>query len=215
MPPPDRSGAPPSLQPLPPLLFARHGATTANLAGLRCGGDLDLPLTDAGRAQARILADRVAALQPRIGLIVTSALQRTRETAAIVAAALGAGVEIRVLPAWGERRLGEWNLRPVAETQAALGAGITPPGGEPEAEFRQRIRAALQALQPLRPARPLLVGSRGVARVLGELAGLPGPLALANTELVSLDLPAFGVPSPTTALPADAGRLDTLTGAHP
>lgn len=186
MPSSSRIGAP--LAPPPPLLFARHGATTANLAGLRCGGDLDLPLADAGRQQAQALARSVSALQPRIGLIVTSDLQRTRETAAIVAAALG-GVEVRVLPGWRERRLGQWNLQPIAETQAALTAGITPPGGEPEAEFSARIRAALEALQPLRQHHPLLIGSKGVARVLGQLAGLGGRLSLANTELVSLRLP--------------------------
>lgn len=176
---------------MPALLFARHGATTANLAGLRCGGDLDLPLTDTGRQQAQALARCVAALQPGPGLIVTSDLQRTRETASIVAAALG-GLEVRVLPGWMERRLGDWNLRPIAETQAALTAGLTPPGGESEAEFSARIRAALLALRPLRPRRPLLVGSKGVARILGQLAGLPERLTLANTELVSLHLPCAG-----------------------
>jgi len=34
------------------LHFVRHGATAANLVGLRCGGDIDLPLTDTGRRQA-------------------------------------------------------------------------------------------------------------------------------------------------------------------
>lgn len=187
-----------SLGPTQPLLFARHGATTANLAGLRCGGDLDLPLADGGREQARALARCVAALRPRIGLIVTSDLQRTRETASIVAAALG-GVEIRVLPGWNERRLGAWNLQPIAQTQAALTAGLTPPGGEAEAEFGARIRAALQALQPLRADRPLLIGSKGVARVLGELAGLPDRLALGNTELVSLNLPWTAPPGAAAA----------------
>lgn len=188
---------PPTSRTAPPLLFARHGATSANLAGLRCGGDLDLPLTDTGRQQAQALAQRVAALQPRIGLIITSPLLRTRETAAIVAAALG-GIEQRVLPGWSERRLGEWNLRPIAKTQAALSAGLTPPGGESEAEFSARIRAALAALAPLREARPLVIGSKGVARILGQLAGLPQRLSLGNTELVSLALPA------TAALPAHA-----------
>lgn len=196
-----------------PLLFARHGATTANLAGLRCGGDLDLPLADSGRQQAQALARCVAALEPRIGLIVTSDLQRTRETAAIVAAALG-GIEIRTLPGWNERRLGQWNLRPIAETQAGLSAGLTPPGGESEADFKARIRAALIALQPLRAARPLLIGSKGVARILGEFARLPERLTLANTELVSLDLPWSGSPDCACLHGLDGvERLEATTGA--
>ena len=34
------------------LRFVRHGATHANSAGLRCGGDLDLPMTALGHEQA-------------------------------------------------------------------------------------------------------------------------------------------------------------------
>ena len=30
------------------VLFVRHGSTAPNLAGLRCGGDLDSPLTELG-----------------------------------------------------------------------------------------------------------------------------------------------------------------------
>ena len=68
----------------PPLLFMRHGATALNAAGLRCGGDVDLPLTDLGHRQAVLAAQRLAALRPRVGVIVVSALQRTRQTADIV-----------------------------------------------------------------------------------------------------------------------------------
>src|SRR5882672_9744403 len=67
------------------LRFVRHGATGPNLAGLRCGGDLDVPLAEAGREQALEIARHVAALDPPIGLIVTSDLRRTRATAACIA----------------------------------------------------------------------------------------------------------------------------------
>lgn len=40
------------------LLFVRHGATAPNEAELRCGGDLDVPLSELGRAQAREAGDR-------------------------------------------------------------------------------------------------------------------------------------------------------------
>ena len=99
-----------------PLRFVRHGATAPNMAGLRCGGDLDVPLTALGRQQAVTAARQVAELEPAVGLIVTSDLVRTRETAAIIAAALS-GVPIIIEAGFAERSLGQWNLRTIAETQ--------------------------------------------------------------------------------------------------
>ncbi len=169
-----------------PLRFVRHGATAANLAGLRCGGDLDVPLTDLGREQAAHAARRIAGLALPVGLIVTSDLQRTRETASIIAAALP-DAQVVVEPAFAERRLGEWNLRPVAETQPWFEARCTPPGGESDAEFTDRIARALRGLKAQLPQRPLLVGSKGVARVMAELIGLPERLELDNGAIAELD----------------------------
>ena len=170
-----------------PLRFVRHGATAANLAGLRCGGDLDLPLTDLGRAQAVDSGARLAQLEPPIGLIVTSDLKRTRETAAYISAALP-GVPVIVEPDFAERMLGKWNLWPIADTQAWLEARCTPPGGESDDEFADRIARALRRVKSLLRQRPLLVGSKGVARMLGELVGLPDRLELGNGVVAEFDL---------------------------
>lgn len=173
------------------LLFMRHGVTALNAAGLRCGGDVDLPLTEFGHQQSLQAAQRLAALRPRVGVIVVSALQRTRQTADIVGRALR-GVEIVIEPAFNERRLGEWNRRPIAETQAELAAGITPPGGESNDEFTRRIGDAVAAtLLPLLGRRPLLIASKGVARVLGELAGRGTVAPLDNADIALFDLSAF------------------------
>lgn len=177
------------------LSFVRHGATEPNLAGLRCGGDLDVPLTDAGRRQAADVGRRLAALGRPIGLIVSSDLQRTRETARIVAAALP-GVEVVIEAGFGERHLGTWNLRPIADTEAELQSGITPPGGESNEHFFERIALALETLLPRLAQRPLLVGSKGVARALGELLGQPlvgpgSPGGLDNGALAHFDLAPF------------------------
>ena len=174
-----------------PLLFMRHGATALNAAGLRCGGDVDLPLIEAGHRQAAQAAQRLAAMRPRVGVIVVSGLQRTRQTAEIVARGLH-GVEIIIEPAFNERRLGDWNRRPIADTQADLAAGITPPGGESNIEFTQRIRAAVVGtLVPRLAKRPLLVASKGVARVLGELSGRGREAPLGNADFCVFDLSAL------------------------
>lgn len=170
-----------------PLRFVRHGATAPNLAGLRCGGDLDVPLTALGRQQARAVAERIARLDPPVHLIVTSDLKRNRETADIIARSLGTDVTMLVQPAFSERRLGEWNLRPIAETQPWFEARRTPPGGESDDEFTYRVADAVRAIKRQLAERPLLVGSKGVGRVLGELIGLAERLELGNAEVWEFD----------------------------
>jgi probable phosphoglycerate mutase len=173
------------------LILVRHGATEPNLAGLRCGGDLDAPLTDLGRQQATHAALRIRELGIPVGVIVASHLQRTRETAEIVGRLLD-GVEVVIEPAFAERHLGAWNLHPVATTERDLHAGVTPTGGESDAVFVERISAAAQAhLLPRLEQRPLLVGSKGVARALRLLLGLPVRDGLANGELIQIDMSAL------------------------
>lgn len=172
-----------------PLRFVRHGATAPNLAGLRCGGDLDLPLTGVGRAQAAAVAERIAQLEPPVRLIVTSDLKRNRQTADIIASRLP-GVKMLVQPAFSERRLGAWNLKPIAETQPWFEARRTPPGGESDAAFTHRVAEAVRTIKQQLALRPLLVGSKGVGRVLGELIGLPERLELGNGEIWEFDFAA-------------------------
>lgn len=174
------------------LLFARHGATACNLAGRRCGGDHDVPLAPAGRAQARALATTLRRRRPLPGLIVTSALARTRETAEIVAAATG--LEIVVEPLLAERSLGGWNGLPVEAALPWLAPGVVPPGGgESNEQFVARIGTALRrSVWPLLPRRPLVVGSRGVARVLGIYCGFERPAPAANGELIVYPTAALG-----------------------
>jgi len=169
------------------LVMVRHGATAPNLAHVRCGGDLDVPLTDIGREQALAAARRLRALKLVPGVIVTSPLERTQETARIIAAELGVH-EIVTEAGFTERRLGEWNLRPIDETEPWLRAKQVPPGGEADDDFIARVGAALPVLLPLLPRQPLLVGSKGVGRALGVLLNQRLSGALANGEVAQFDL---------------------------
>ncbi len=92
-----------------------------------------------------------------------------------------------VQPAFSERRLGAWNLRPIAETQAWFEARMTPPGGESDDEFTRRVADAVRKIKQQLAERPLLVGSKGVGRVLGELIGLTDRLELGNGEVWEFD----------------------------
>lgn len=174
----------------PPFALAilRHGETPANRAGLRCGGENDESLTPRGREQILALAARLKDTRPawRPALILCGTLRRLQESAALLASALG-HPPIMAAPGLNERLLGQWNGRPIEESEAALRAGATPPGGESEAAFADRLAQALRdTLLPRLDEAPLLVTSKGVARVLFLLLGGRDRLQLGNAELVEI-----------------------------
>lgn len=183
------------------FLFMRHGETDYNRRGVRCGGDVDIPLTERGEAQARDAGERIRADHAGIDVILAGPLQRTRRTAEIVADILG-GCPIVTHAGLIERRLGAWNGLDIAATQADLAAGATPPGGEAEGDFRARVAAALADILGRGDRLPLLVGSKGVGRVVALLAGgAPNP-AMGNAEVV-----AYGLTLPLAG-PAGTGSGD-------
>ena len=87
------------------VYFARHGETDWN-ALKHIQGSRDIPLNATGRAQAQLLADRLAAQGARIARVYTSPLCRAVETAETVAARFGCGCE--VLPGLAEIDFGDW-----------------------------------------------------------------------------------------------------------
>jgi len=165
------------------IYFVRHGMTEPNFRGFRCGGDLDLPLMDIGCDQAYLLAKQIEKMNLRLGVIMTGSLIRTRQTASIISGVLG-NLPVGIEPLLNERRLGQWNNKPIAETEEMLAAGVTPPGGESEDEFNARITLALEHLRQHLDRRPLLVSSKGVGRVLNGLLGGTGRMQVGNGEIV-------------------------------
>ena len=71
------------------LVLVRHGESHANAEGL-LGGVLDSPLTDRGIRESRLAAALLVGGGVSPTVTFTSALQRTRQTANIVAEAIGA-----------------------------------------------------------------------------------------------------------------------------
>ena len=74
----------------PPLIYLRHGETDWNLEG-RLQGHIDIPLNDAGRAQARRNGRAMVERFPDVAGydFVASPLRRARETMEIVRRSLG------------------------------------------------------------------------------------------------------------------------------
>lgn len=172
--------------------FVRHGVTDLNFRGLRCGGDMDIPLKNLGCDQAYLLGKQIAELELGIERIVASDLIRTRQTALIMSGVLG-GVAVETDRNLNERHLGEWNGKPIAENEHLLKQGVTPPGGESEGQFHDRIAKAIGALIPSLSRRTLLVSSRGVGRIINTALGGEGRLAVANGEVVEFSsVPAEG-----------------------
>lgn len=130
------------------LYLARHGETEWNRIG-RWQGATDIPLSDVGRAQARLLADRLR--DRRIARVHASQLSRALETAQIVAARLGAPAPTAD-PRLRERGYGAFEgltreecaeRFPGAWEQYLTDRRAVPPGAELPAEVTERITASL------------------------------------------------------------------------
>lgn len=123
------------------LVLVRHGRTADNAAGLLLGR-ADPPLDDMGQAQAVALARTLAGATR----IVTSPLQRARETASAIGP--GADVDDR----WVELDYGDFDRHPFSDVPIDVWArwradiDFTPPGGESLARLGRRVRLACDEL---------------------------------------------------------------------
>ena len=148
------------------LLLLRHGETSATAGKVFSGrGGADLELSGHGRWQAEAAA---AALAARAGVdaVVASPLQRTRETAEVVAGALG--LPVRTEEGFAECAFGEWDGLTFAEVQARwpelltewlASPSVAPPGGESFDEVTARVRMARDKVLARHSGRTVLVVS--------------------------------------------------------
>jgi probable phosphoglycerate mutase len=147
-------------------MLLRHGVTEHTVNKRFSGhGGADPGLTDLGREQAARAAARLARRGP-IDAIVSSPLQRTRESAAVVAAELGQ--EVVVEPGFTEAAFGEWDGFAFAEIMERWPAEmrrwlesptVAPPGGESLDSVYQRVRAARDELLRKHEGRTVVVVS--------------------------------------------------------
>jgi 2,3-bisphosphoglycerate-dependent phosphoglycerate mutase len=171
---------------MPDFWFLRHGETFANRAGVRCGGDEDAALTAQGEQQAHEAAALLVGAG--IGVILCAPLARTRRTAEIVSAGLPRRPRVLPVEALRERRLGPLNGVAIAASEHLLRAGPLPGGVEPEAAFEGRVRHGLGCIRSHLERRPLVVSSKGVARLLASLLLGRTDLELGNGCLICLPL---------------------------
>jgi broad specificity phosphatase PhoE len=117
----------------------------------------------------------VKALAEPPDLIVTSDLLRTRETAAIVRAALGPVDLRRAGRACASAGWASGTCSPSPPPKAGWPAATHRPAASPPMTSAAHRSGAGRAAIPLLQRRVLLVGSKGVGRVLRGCAGLAAP----------------------------------------
>ncbi|MEO3791929.1 MSMEG_4193 family putative phosphomutase [Nonomuraea sp. B10E15] len=129
------------------LLLARHGLT--DLTGpVLAGRTPGVHLSEAGRAQAAALAGRIAGVG--LDAIVSSPLERCRETAQAVAD--GRAAEVVIDERFIECGYGEWTGRPLKELAReplwqvvqAHPSAVAFPGGEALTAMQHRAVAAVR-----------------------------------------------------------------------
>lgn len=150
------------------VLLVRHGKTPTTGQVLP-GRAPDLHLGDLGVTQANAAADRIANLafrgkahhkrrpKSRVTAVYASPMERTQETAAPIAAAVGLRVRSNkgLLEAdfgsWTGRKLADLNKLPEWQQVQKYPSGFRFPDGESFAEMQQRITSAIQGLVDRHP----------------------------------------------------------------
>lgn len=129
------------------VILARHGRTAANAGGVLAGRSRGVHLDDLGRDQARAAAGRLAGLN--LVSVVTSPLERCRETARLLAPGAHAEVDRSLTECdYGEwtgqelKRLAKDKLWRVVQTQPSAARF---PGGESLQEMSARAVAAVRS----------------------------------------------------------------------
>ena len=87
------------------LYLIRHGETSSAQGG-RCYGQTDLPLSEKGREQMALLANRLSGIQPPPCRLYCSDLARSRESAGVLAGKWG--LDPIVFPELREIDMGLW-----------------------------------------------------------------------------------------------------------
>ncbi len=137
------------------VYLMRHGDVTYFDAARQSIDPDTVPLNERGRAQARAAGRAFASQSIRFDRVITSGLNRTVETAALVLAETGQSIDLEIEPAWREIRGGHLaDLPPETVEAAFLGAldGIVPDhvpflGGETIGELIDRVLPPLAALR--------------------------------------------------------------------
>lgn len=149
------------------IVAIRHGETAWNVDG-RIQGQLDIPLNDTGRRQARRMARALAAREP-LAAVYTSDLARAHDTA--LALAHAAGLAPTAHPGLRERNFGGYQGLTFPEIEARWPEASqrwrrrdpdwAPPDGESLLAVRARVLETVGAIAAAHPGRLIALVTHG------------------------------------------------------
>ena len=209
------------------VLLVRHGKTptTGSVLPGRAAG---LHLADEGLAQAQAVAERIAELHRTrtakdgnkgITAVYASPMERTRETAAPIAKALG--VRVRQRPGLVECDFGDWTGRKLADlyklpewkTVQRHPAGFRFPKGESFSEMQTRMVDAVNTLVSEHPGESIVAVSHAdtikaaVAQALGTPLDLFQRIVIGQCAVSAI---VYGPTGPTVLAVNHTGDLASL-----
>ncbi len=178
------------------LILVRHGESVGNFEN-RLQGQEDYELTDLGRHQAHLTAQRLHELGT--SAIYTSHLLRAHETASTIGEQLG--IQPSVMEDLAEYHFGEMSGQTYAEIRERFGAIANPaertyPGEEGRDNFFNRVTNALWGIAAAHPDETVAVISHGgpIALFCQAVLGLPYkrpmPFSISNCSLNVFDASA-------------------------
>lgn len=144
------------------VYFIRHGQTDTNLLGDNAllGGDDSL--NQSGQLEAKKSADLLLALGVKPDILETSPLIRARQSADIIAAALG--IEPRVNETLSESNYGDWTGQPIKVAQTIWQPltnqeiiDFRPPKGESWRDIANRLTEEVNRLKKVMYKEAVLV----------------------------------------------------------
>jgi probable phosphoglycerate mutase len=200
------------------VLLVRHG-TTPTTGKMLPGQAPGLHLSEKGQDQAAAVAQRIASLSKAPTAVYASPLERTRETAAPIARALG--LRVRTAPGLIEVDVGEWTEKPLARLYRAREwptvqrwpVGFRFPGGESFAEMSVRSMDAVLGLVAEHPGQTIVAVSHAdpIKAVVAAAAGTP--LDLLQRLVISpcsISAILFTAGGPAVLCTNSTGTLDEL-----
>jgi probable phosphomutase (TIGR03848 family) len=200
------------------VLLVRHGLTptTGKVLPGRAAG---LNLADTGRAQAERTAERIAALSRPPTAVYASPLERTRQTAAPIAKALG--LRVQVARGLIECDVGNWTGRqlkslwkaPEWATVQRWPSGFRFPGGESFAELSARATDAVLGLVAAHPGQTIVAVSHAdpIKAIVASALGMPIDLfQRVSISPCSVSAIAYGAGGPHVLCVNSTGALDEL-----
>ncbi len=198
------------------ICFVRHGRTptTGKVLPGRARG---LHLSEEGQSDARAAAERLVDVAP--AMVYASPLERTRETANIIARRLACGVELERgllecdFGQWTGKELSELAKLPEWSMVQHHPSGFRFPDGESFAELRARVAGTVERLVERHPGQVIVAVSHAdpIKIAIGDALGQPLDLVQRlNVAPCSLSVVSYGDGAPVVMATSSTADLASL-----